>query len=70
MKKRSMIVFSLLLAWIAVFQSGRDQERFSGGRVKNPASQREARPGTDLPQKKATPGCLAFAAGHGIIALR
>ena len=52
MKKRSLIVLSLLLARIAVFQSGCDQERFSGGRVKNPASQREARPGTDLPQKK------------------
>ena len=52
MKKRRLIVLSLLLAWIAVFQSGCDQERFSGGRVKNPASQREARPGTDLPQKK------------------
>lgn len=34
MKKRSLIVFSLLLAWIAVFQSGCDQERFSGSRVK------------------------------------
>ena len=36
MKKRSLIVLSLLLARIAVFQSGCDQERFSGGRVKKP----------------------------------